>query len=71
MDKKAKKARKKKCKSWKKFDMSQNKVDETMYNKARNKATAAYRNAKIKYENSLSDNIKSNSKKFYAYVRSK
>ena len=71
MDRRTQKARKKKSKMWNKFCLSKSKVDESLYNKARNKATAACCTAKVWYEKSLADNIKTSSKKFYAYVRSK
>jgi len=46
-------------------------LDECKYKKSRNKATASYRTAKCNYEKSLANNIKTNSKTLYAYVRSK
>ena len=71
MDKNAEKACKKKSKMQKKFNLSQNKFDELKYKETRNKATTAYRTAKVNYEKSLACNIKTNSKTLYAYVRSK
>src|SRR5579872_4471229 len=43
----------------------------SIYNRACNMATAACRNVKINYEKSQANNMKTNSKQFYAYVRSK
>src|SRR5579872_6201334 len=71
MDKKAKKAHKKKSKKRNKYFLSQSSLDKSIYNRACNMATTACRNVKINYEKSLANDIKTNSKQFYAYIRSK
>ena len=46
-------------------------LNEEKFNKCRNKITADIRNAKRDFETKLAENIKEDSKSFYAYVRNK
>ena len=71
MTKQAFNARTKKYQLWKKYQQSKNYENYVEYKSALNKATREIRKAKRNFEKKLADNIKSDSKSFYAYTRSK
>ena len=71
MNKKAISAMNNKTKMWKKHKQLGTDTAYAEYKKSNNKATKAYRAAKIEFENKLSSEIKENPRGFYAYVRSK
>jgi ribonuclease P/MRP protein subunit RPP40 len=58
-------------KKWKKYKISGSESDFLLYKQARNKATTAMRKARYKFEKKLASKIKSDSKTFFKYVRSK
>lgn len=71
MTREAIRARKKKAKLWKKYSASKNFVDKALYTEASNQATTIYRRAKYSYEKELAYSVKNNTKRFFAYTRSK
>ena len=56
-------------KLWKTYRHTGNEEDCTIYKEALNQGTAEIRNSKRSYEQKLAYNIKHDSKRFYAYVR--
>ena len=71
MNKKAISARNNKTKMWREYKRLKTDMAYGEYKKMSNKATKAYRAAKMEFENRLTNEIKCNPKGFYAYVRSK
>jgi hypothetical protein len=71
MTKAVKRARNYKVKKWKEYRSSGEYNDLVEYKIARNKADKEYRKAKRIFEERIADNVKTNPKGFYAYVRSK
>lgn len=71
MNRGARIARKKKLNKWKQFRDSGSYNDLVEYNLARKLADREYRKAKRVFEEKVADEVKSNPKSFYAYVRSK
>ena len=71
MTKKARKARKRKAKMWKRFKASKTYNDEVEYKKSLNIATSEYKKAVYNFETNLAKDVKQNPKAFYAYGRSK
>ena len=64
-------ARKKKYQAWVLYRNYKTDYAYTNYKQARNKCILIYRNCKYNYERSIANNIKTDPKSFYAYVRSK
>ena len=58
-------------KMWSKYKESKTYNDWIEYKRVSNKAVKEYRKAKRKFEKKLVNNIKTNPKSFYSYVRSK
>ena len=56
--------------AWKKYCLCKTKYNFQLYSEKRNKATRACRNAKINFEKQIADNIKTDTKSFWNYVRS-
>ena len=56
---------------WKRYRHTGSEEDNSIYKEALNQATAEIRNSKRSYEQKIAFNIKHDSKRFYAYVRSK
>ena len=71
MNRKARKAIRKKTKTWKKYRQTGNAEDYEQYRKALNKATKTVRKAKGDFEIKLAAEIKRDSKSFFSYARSK
>jgi ribonuclease P/MRP protein subunit RPP40 len=71
MTRHAEKARRCKYKHWRRYRESQLDSDYVDYKRASNKATKAIRTAKKDFELKLAQNIKTDTKSFYAYARSK
>jgi ribonuclease P/MRP protein subunit RPP40 len=71
MTREAKRARKYKVNKWKEYRISGDYNDLVEYKLARKRADKEYRKAKRIFEERIADNVKSNPKGFYAYVRSK
>ena len=71
MNRKARKAIRKKAKTWKKYRQTGNAVDHEQYRKALNKATKTVKKAKGDFEIKLAAEIKRDSKSFFSYARSK
>ena len=71
MNRKIKKGMKKREKLWKQYDRTPSHRTKTAYTKKRNEVSKAIKDAKVKFECKLADNIKEDPKSFYAYVRSK
>ena len=71
MNRKKRKAIRKKTKKWKKYRQTGNAEDYEQYRKALNKATKTVRKAKGVFEIKLAAEIKRNSKSFFSYARSK
>ena len=71
MNRKARKAIRKKTKTWKKYRQTGNAEDHEQYRKALNKATQTVRKAKGDFEIKLAAEIKRDSKSFFSYARSK
>ena len=70
MNRKARKAIRKKTKTWKKYRQTCNAEDYEQYRKALNKATKTVRKAKCDFEIKLAAEIKRDSKSFFSYARS-
>ena len=71
MNRKARKAIRKKTKTWKKYRQTGNAEDHERYRKALNKATKTVKKAKGDFEIKLAAEIKNDSKSFFSYARSK
>ena len=71
MNRKARKAIRKKTKTWKKYRQTGNAEEYEQYRKALNKATTTVRKAKGDFEIKLAAEIKRDSKSFSSYARSK
>ena len=71
MNRKARKAIRKKTKTWKKYRQTGNAVDHEQYRKSLNKATKTVKKAKGDFEIKLAAEIKRDSKSFFSYARSK
>ena len=71
MNRKARKAIRKKTKTWKKYRQTGNAEDYEQYRNALNKATKTARKAKGDFEIKLAAEIKRDSKSFFSYARSK
>ena len=71
MNRKARKAIRKKTKTWKNYRQTGNAEDYEQYRKALNKATKTARKAKGDFEIKLAAEIKRDSKSFFSYARSK
>ena len=71
MNRKARKAIRKKTKTWKKYRQTGNAEDYEQYRMALNKATKTVRKAKGDFEIKLAAEIKRDSKSFFSYARSK
>jgi hypothetical protein len=71
MTKAAMRAARSKYHLWKRYTASKSYQDYLDYKRALNKATREVRNAKRNFEQKLAQNIKKDSKSFYAYTRSK
>ena len=71
MTREARNARKYKFKMWKRFQASKSYNDKVEYKLALNLATSKFREAKRNFEVKLSQEVETNPKSFYAYVRSK
>ena len=56
---------------WRVYKHTGNDIDYEVYKEALNAATTEVRKSKRNFEHKLEQNIKSDSKSFYAYVRSK
>ena len=70
-EQKARKAIRKKTKTWKKYRQTGNAEDHERYRKALNKATKTVKKAKGDFEIKLAAEIKNDSKSFFSYARSK
>ena len=71
MDTQATRACKKKYRLWRRFQRSKSYGDYLAYKSALKRANKEVRRAKRKFEKKIADNIKSDSKSFYNYVRKK
>ena len=71
MNRKARKAIRKKANTWKKYRQTGNAVDHEQYRKALNKATKTVKKAKGDFEIKLAAEIKRDSKSFFSYARYK
>ena len=71
MNRKARKAIRKKTKTWNKYRQAGNAEDHERYRKALNKATKTVKKAKGDFEIKLAAEIKNDSKSFFSYARSK
>ena len=71
MNRKARKAIRKKTKTWKKYRQTGNAEDHEQYRKALNKARKTVKKAKSDFEIKLAAEIKRDSKSFFSYARSK
>ena len=71
MNRKARKAIRKKTKTWKKYRQTGNAEDHEQYRKTLNKATKTVRMAKGDFEIKLVAEIKRDSKSFFSYAISK
>jgi hypothetical protein len=71
MTREAKRARRYKANKWKEYRISGEYNDLVEYQLARKRADKEYKKAKRIFEEKIADNVKSNPKSFYAYVRSK
>lgn len=69
MTRKAIRAVRKKQKLWKKYRLSQSNVDKIRYTEQAHKCKYELKNAKRNFEEKLADNIKSDSKSFFKYIR--
>ena len=56
---------------WRVYKHTENDKDDEAYNEALNAATNEVRKSKRNFEHKIAQHIKSESKSFYAYVRSK